>query len=415
MTMTITCSNCGRENATDNTFCGGCGKQLEMLTSIPETSVTLCVRCNTKMPEGALFCGICGKSLSGPPKPESPSAPPSHRIPSTLEQERPEQVRPDQERPESEGRDQERPGDWRSGDERPDEVQPADKAAVEADARHEEAAAGNVSAGNVSAANVSAGNVSAGNVSAGNVSAGKLADGQPFRTGKLLREMVEIPGGTFLMGSLPGYGNDDECPQHRVTLGDFRIDRFAVSNIEFEQFRPRHQRTPTSSGDLDPVVYVSFEDCVEYCNWRSEQEGLPSGCYRLVTEAQWEYCARGGQDFLFPWGDEFIDGVANTREGGLGRAIPVDEGVPNGFNLLHMGSNVREWCSDWYNEAFYSMDSATRTNPTGPAAMEFVNMKVIRGASFQDLASDLSRCAARNCAHPRTESDDIGFRCVRDA
>jgi formylglycine-generating enzyme required for sulfatase activity/ribosomal protein L40E len=386
--MSINCNSCGRQNSVENAFCGGCGKPLGSLSteaSTPhESTESTCVRCGATMPPGASFCGICGKSLeSGVQKKQTDAAGGSGKMPTTVDK---SAVRPDS----------------------ADSEQSANKPAPppRASAEPQDQRSGKPS-GEPSAAG------ERGESLAGPTSAAE----HPFRSGQLLREMVVIPAGNFMMGSLPDYGNKDECPRHSVRLSRFQVDRFTVSNIEYEQFRPEHhrQRTPTSSGDLDPVVFVTFEEAMAYCDWRSEQEGLPHGTYRLPTEAQWEYCARGGQDSLFPWGDEIIEGACNTREIGLGKAVPVDEGLPNGFNLLHLGSNVREWCFDWYNDAYYAMEASSGIDPQGPPAIEFVNMKVVRGASFQDLASELSRCAARNYAHPRSESDDTGFRCVRDA
>ncbi len=343
--MSIHCSNCGKENTTENSFCGGCGVSLGAATE------AICDRCGAEMPASAVYCGKCGHSLA------------------KLTQQR--RATPSRDMP------------------------------VTSSTADHQAAAASDSFEPVPVASSPTG----------------VDKDHPFRSGSLLREMVTIAPGKFMMGSLAGYGNQDECPRHEVCLSRFRIDRFVVSNIEFERFRPKHAqgRSATSSSDLDPAVFVTYEDCCQYCRWRSEQEGLPPDTYKLPTEAQWEYCARGNEDFLFPWGNEVVQGACNTREAGLGKAVPVDEGLPNGFNLLHMGSNVREWCNDWYNDAYYAMEESSSNDPQGPPAIEIVNMKVVRGASFQDLASELSRCAARNYAHPRTESDDIGFRCVRNA
>ena len=232
-----------------------------------------------------------------------------------------------------------------------------------------------------------------------------------------LREMVLIPGGWFAMGAEPGAGNDDERPRHQVRLSPYYMDACAVSNIEFEQFAPNHRRLrpETAIGDDDPVVFVSYGQCLEYCAWRSEREKLPPNSYTLPTEAQWECAARAGlTGAKFPWGNEPGDGGHfNTLESERGRALPVNAGTPNGYGLHFMGSNVREWCLDWYSPTWYSAIEATLPDPIAPRPVMLVNMRVVRGAAFQDRLTELGRCSARNYAHPESAGSDTGFRCVR--
>jgi formylglycine-generating enzyme required for sulfatase activity len=228
--------------------------------------------------------------------------------------------------------------------------------------------------------------------------------------------MVLIPAGWFAMGEHANRGNPDEHPRHQVELSAYYVDRSAVSNAEYEQFDPRHRRLrpEVADGDHDPVVFVTYEEVLAYCRWRAEQEGAPSDSYTLPTEAQWERAARGGySDRVYPWGNAIVAEACNCRETAQERTVPVDEGAPNGFGLFHMGSNVREWCLDYYSETYYQTREASGPDPRGPYPSMMVNMNVVRGASFQDLAKELGRCAARNYAHPKSASSDIGFRCVR--
>jgi formylglycine-generating enzyme required for sulfatase activity len=228
--------------------------------------------------------------------------------------------------------------------------------------------------------------------------------------------MVLIPAGWCAIGSPAGVGNDDEHPRHQVETDSYYIDRCAVSNIEYERFDPGHRRLrpEVAEGDDDPVVFVSYRDCLRYCRWRAAQERVPSNTYSLPTEAQWERASRGGfRDRIYSWGNEILTEACNTAEAGRQRTVPVDKGAPNGFGLFHMGSNIREWCRDYYSEGYYSSLQATGPNPTGPQPSLLINMVVVRGASFQDTASELGRCAARNFAHPNNSSSDTGFRCVR--
>jgi formylglycine-generating enzyme required for sulfatase activity len=231
-----------------------------------------------------------------------------------------------------------------------------------------------------------------------------------------LREMVLIPAGWFSMGSPGGVGKEDEHPQHQVQLSAYFMDRCAVSNEEYEKFDPNHRRmrVEESLHDEDPVIFVSYQECLDYCRWRAEQEGVPPGTYTLPSEAQWERAARGGYpDRVYPWGDTIDTEKCNTLEAGRNRTLPVAEGFANGFQLYHMGSNVREWCLDFYSETYYDRLEARGPDPRGPAATLVVRMRVVRGACYQDAAIELSRCAARNYAHPKSGTSDIGFRCVR--
>ena len=231
-----------------------------------------------------------------------------------------------------------------------------------------------------------------------------------------LREMVQVPTCRYRMGAVGGESRDDEVPPHYVRLSGFYIDRCAVSNTDYECFDPEHRRADAADRDDDPVVFVTHADCLEYCRWRSELEGLPSDAYSLPTEAQWECAARGGLvDRIYPWGNELRAELCNTRETGPLRTLPVNHGIPNPFGLFWIGSNVREWCRDWYHENYYRTLPEDVVDPPGPDPTLIVNMTVVRGASFQDPAYELGRCSARNYAHRDNSSNDVGFRCVRKA
>jgi formylglycine-generating enzyme required for sulfatase activity len=194
------------------------------------------------------------------------------------------------------------------------------------------------------------------------------------------------------------------------------MDRYTVSNEEYEQFDPAHRRCREEGADKDgdPVVFVTYLDCMNYCRWRSQREGLPSDIYLLPSEAQWEFVARKGNDEkLYPWGDEINPEICNTLECQRGHPLPVRDGKPNGLGLMYIGSNVREWCCDLYLSAYYTMGESRGRNPAGPKGPFPVRMHVVRGASFQDNAEELGRCTARNFAHVNSSSNDTGFRCVR--
>ncbi len=310
---------------------------------------TVCPRCQARMPGKAAFCGVCGENLSSP---SGGSAPPA---PTSAPRESASTIPPLQVKDPAE----------------PAAPAPEVRSTITAELRSPD---------------------------------------------NSLRPMVLIPGGWFAMGAPPGAGKEDERPQHQVQLSPFYLDRHAVSNLEYERFDPTHRRLrpAEADGDNDPIVFVAYEDCLNYCRWRSQQEGLMADSYLLPTEAQWEYAARGGYpERLYSWGAAVSADLCNTREAGRGRTVPVAEGPVNGFHLFHMGDNVREWCLDYYAETYYARLEATILDPKGPQPSLAIRMKVVRGASYLDPAEALGRCTARNYAHPKTGTSDIGFRCAR--
>ena len=129
-------------------------------------------------------------------------------------------------------------------------------------------------------------------------------------------ELVHLPGSTFTMGS--DKAEPDEAPRHKVSISPFAIGKYEVGNREFERFDPTHRRHRDgySWRDRDPVIYVSWTDAARYCNWLSAQTGLTpaydekswaldraANGFRLPTEAEWEYVARGrGEGRKYPWG-----------------------------------------------------------------------------------------------------------------
>eukprot|EP01043_Picozoa_sp_COSAG02_P025479 COSAG02_NODE_1433_length_12638_cov_10.941388_8_plen_448_part_00 len=246
-------------------------------------------------------------------------------------------------------------------------------------------------------------------------------------------KMVPIPGGTFVMGYsktplpaslLPGKltafadGDADESPAHLVTLSAFSLGATEVTNAEYEQYDPDHRLLRGKGGfsklDNEAVVFVSHENATRYAAWLAEKTGEP---YRLPTEAEWEYGARGSDpstnSSYFWTGDEVptvmakaMD-VGNDSTGGLPSpktAVPLTVGrfAPNSFGLHDTLGNVEEWCSDWHG--LYAADAAT--DPTGPADGIF---RVSRGGSHSTQQYYL-RTANRHGALPSERSWVIGFR-----
>jgi formylglycine-generating enzyme required for sulfatase activity len=325
-------------------------------------------------------------------------------------------------------------------------------------------------------------------------------------TGTVIPEdMVFIPAGSFQMGDSFTEGGSDELPVHTVTLDSFSIGKFEVTNGQYCQYLnsalgssiyvsggvvygngnnlpycANSESNPYSqisySGGVfsvrtkggrsmsnDPMVCVSWYGAVAYCNWRSQQDGKEQ-CYnlstwvcdfnkkgyRLATEAEWEYAARGGlSGKRFPWGDDIYHTQANyysetsyaydkgpTREfhplwndgirpytspvgffdgtmkyktdyqwPGSATSYQTTSGV-NNYGLYDMAGNVWEWCNDWYSSTYYS--SSPPNNPTGPTSGSYL---VLRGGYWINNAY-YCRVAFRWRDTPDAQHDDVGFRCV---
>jgi sulfatase modifying factor 1 len=207
-------------------------------------------------------------------------------------------------------------------------------------------------------------------------------------------EMVRVPGGEFWMGQEDG--RDEERPVHRVAVAPFRLCNYPVTNAQYRRFRP------VDGADDLPVTSVNWFDAVEYCEWLSAESGRR---FRLPTEAEWEFAARGGLDgCLYPWGNdapELRTGYADRWHAG---PEPVGTSEPNGYWLYDMCENVHEWCSDWYDPAYYSI--SPRENPKGPAAG---SRKSSRGGAWRHHVK-IARCAARSSIPPEFRYADYGFR-----
>ncbi|MEW6735609.1 MAG: formylglycine-generating enzyme family protein [Acidobacteriota bacterium] len=245
--------------------------------------------------------------------------------------------------------------------------------------------------------------------------------------GPELPEMVTINGGAFDMGSETGH--NDEAPVHSITLATYQISKFEITNRQFRVFvnetgyetlaqyeeREFSWEDYASAGrEKYPVVVVSWEDAMEYCKWLSSRTGHT---YRLPTEAEWEYAARGGaRSKVFPWGEN-IDiyranyAVDNSRssykEPVLEFIRPVGTYKPNGYGLYDVIGNVWEWCYDWYAEGYYR--NSPPENPIGPIVGDY---RVRRGGSWGN-PSDLCRVTLRQYVPPVFKSPNLGFRVVR--
>ncbi len=227
---------------------------------------------------------------------------------------------------------------------------------------------------------------------------------QPTTTG-----MVSIPAGPFIMGS--DSGDPDETPQHEVDLPAFEIDLYEVTNAQFAAFveATGYQTDAEKAGEAGwrayytegkenhPVVKVSWNDAVAYCQW---------GGKRLPTEAEWEKAARGTDGRVFPWGNEWDPAKANVKESGFRGTTPVG-GFPDGvspYGVYDMAGNVWEWTADWYQPYPGSSDTGN------PYFGE--KFRVTRGGGWFEEAAQV-RTSNRNATSPSAANDDLGFRCAR--
>jgi formylglycine-generating enzyme len=236
--------------------------------------------------------------------------------------------------------------------------------------------------------------------------------------------LVMIPAGSFLMGC--DAGQDCERPVHRVWVDAFALGATQVTNRDYTTFlaatgrpAPPDWGKPQFADPLQPVVSVSWSDAIAYCAWLSNATGRH---FRLPTEAEWEYAARGGlAQARYPWGDELApDGrwmcniwqgtfpTDNTVADGYLGTAPVDAFDPNGFGLHHVAGNVWEWCADWFSATH---TTAATVDPKGPPAGA---SKVIRGGSYLCHHSYCNRyrVSARTANTPDSSTGNMGFRCA---
>jgi len=219
-------------------------------------------------------------------------------------------------------------------------------------------------------------------------------------------EFVYVPAGTFTMGDEFGYGNSDEQPTHTVTLTqDFYLGKYEVTQAQWQTVMGTNPSRFSACGGACPVERVSWDDIQTFLTTLNAQSGQP---YRLPTEAEWEYAAKGGPngDGTEYAGSDTVDTVAWYSGNSGWTTHPAGIKMPNGLGLCDMSGNVWEWVQDWYGS--YSAGSAT--DPTGPAAD---STRVIRGGSWYVSIGDEERVSARSNRTPSTRNDDFGFRLLR--
>ena len=258
---------------------------------------------------------------------------------------------------------------------------------------------------------------------------------------ELTNDLILINGGTYLMGSpeTEMQRETDEV-QHEVTVSDFYIGRYEVTQKEYEEVMG--ENPSNFEGENLPVENVTWYDAIEYCNKLSEKERLTpvytidgenvswdrsANGYRLPTEAEWEYAARAGTTTPFNTENSISDEEANyyghypygieenyftqenlETEPGQYRqtTVEVDSFSPNKWGLYNIHGNVAEWCFDYYG----AYDLENTDNPSGPTTG---TLRINRGGGWNDYAKHL-RCAYRASTTPDQKMSNIGFRVVRN-
>lgn len=279
-------------------------------------------------------------------------------------------------------------------------------------------------------------------------------------------EMVYVKGGTFTMGNPYSdnakKGDTDEKPTHRVTLNNFYIGKYEVTvkqydeflsanYTEFDRFGVKHykksqpdstwwQGHPDAKAYWDaqlgswwgykdnyPMFYVTWFEAIAYCNWLSEKEGLDKvysldangsvktdiskNGYRLPTEAEWEYAARGGKDsknYRFSGSNNFNDVAWVDDNTLLTGPRAVGSKNPNELGLYDMSGNVWEWCTDDYSGMYYK--NSPQDNPVNLRPTSF---KSLRGGSWH-YKVDYATVFTRDGPKPGYTNYNYGFRVAKN-
>ncbi len=228
-------------------------------------------------------------------------------------------------------------------------------------------------------------------------------------------EMVFVEGGTFQMGS--SSGGPHEQPVHSVTLSSFNIGKYEVTQAQWKAVmgnNPRSSRSSRSSSSSYfsgcnncPVGNVSWNDVQEFIRKLNAQTGKN---FRLPTEAEWEYAAKGGKHsngYTYS-GSNNLGSVAWYYGNSKNKPHAVGDKQANELGIYDMSGNVWEWCSDWYGK--YS--SYNENNPTGASSSGQYRVRVLRGGSLNDFAMEWCRSANRDSHFPEHRDFNIGFRLV---
>ena len=234
----------------------------------------------------------------------------------------------------------------------------------------------------------------------------ELSPEQQAILNRISDNMVAVEGGTFDMGCTEDQGsacNYDEKPAHSVTLSNFCIGKYEVTQEEWEAVmgnKPSH-----FPGGRKPVENVSWDDIKQFLERLNR---LTEKNYRLPTEAEWEYAARGGKlskGFRYS-GSNNLDSVAWFDGNCIKKTAIVGQKKSNELGLYDMSGNVAEWCNDWYDNYYYG--KSKEQNPPGGALNA---CRVVRGGHLISPAQEC-RVSSRSMFIPENRVILIGFRLV---
>jgi len=238
----------------------------------------------------------------------------------------------------------------------------------------------------------------------GFVISGQEGSGRTTASGKTFTNstgmtFVQIPPGTFMMGSPSSEPNrDSDETQHRVTLTKpFYMQTTEVTQGQWKAVMGNNPSHLSNCGDNCPVEQVSWNDCQEFIRKLNQREG--NGTYRLPTEAEWEYACRAGT--TGPYYTD-LDRAGWYSGNSNNRTHPVAQKTPNAWGLYDMHGNVWEWCQDWRVD----YPGGSVTDPKGPSSG---NYRVIRGGSWSHAAR-YCRSADRSSGTPDYRILHRGFR-----
>jgi len=259
-----------------------------------------------------------------------------------------------------------------------------------------------------------------------------------------LEQFVYVPSGTFTMGRTVGEGNDNELPTHTVSLNGFFIGKYEVTQAEYIFLMGNVSDLSNGNGPNHPIYKVSWYSMLKYCNLRSLLENLQpvytingstnplawgivpttdnatwnavicnweADGYRLPTEAEWEYAARGATndpDYLFSGSDDAGE-VGWYQGNAYSTTHPVGQKLPNGLGIYDMTGNIMEWLWDWMGSDYYS--NSPIDSPTGPETGLY---HVGRGGNWT-LPLMSNRMSYRSCAAAQYRHNNYGFRLCRKA
>jgi formylglycine-generating enzyme required for sulfatase activity len=243
------------------------------------------------------------------------------------------------------------------------------------------------------------------------VPSGPLDPSQVSREEPVREEMVSIPAGAFIRGT--DHGGFDEQPQRTLALDAFAIDRYEVTNFQYQQFvdATGHRKSGPPAryaknmskmqGINQPVVYVSWEDAEAYCHWKGK---------RLPTEAEWEKAMRGTDGRLWPWGNVEQPNGANWARVQDGHEVSAVVGTvltdKSPYGVMDGAGNVMEWVADWYGERYFA--EAPEQNPPSPDHGVY---RVLRGGGYATTGADI-RITSRSKMVADFRDETIGFRCA---